>query len=281
MEGSTPAACTTGQLFQHLGLCGDISQRNLILQPLTPPARDVLALSAQTIFKKGEKDWIFQDGEMQRRSLKGEWGLLCILELSWVPGASCTSPLTARRAGTMSCPAQNSQTAATCSSLPEEIAWEDLKRKEEKKKKKEKEKPSMVIRMNCLELDNQKWVAKQCSGKMIQRERHGVWYLRRERCVCLAEIMLSYHGTASWAPGLLQRGNAAFCSVDYYFYYLLLYCCLMGSGTFRVWVCRGAHLEDASSAFCPWKCTNVFSPQLNRFPSFWKACQNHLAMKNH
>lgn len=41
-----------GSSSSTLGCGGDVSQRNLILQPLIPPARHVLAFSAQTIFKK-------------------------------------------------------------------------------------------------------------------------------------------------------------------------------------------------------------------------------------
>ena len=38
-----------------------------------------------------------------------------------------------------------------------------------------------------------------------------------------AESVFRYRSTASWALGPLQRENAAFCSMDYYFFNLLLY----------------------------------------------------------
>lgn len=155
MEDLLPAL--QGSSSSTLGCGGDVSQRNLILQPSIPPARDVLAFSAQPNFLRDGKDWIFQDGEMQRKTLKESGAFCAFWALEAVLPARSILQVPTHSKGsrhTMAFPAQSSQIAATCSSLPEETAWEELKRK--KKRKKEKAKPSMVIRMNCLELDNQK-----------------------------------------------------------------------------------------------------------------------------
>lgn len=58
----------------------------------------------------------------------------------------------------------------------------------------------------------------------------------------LAESVFMYRSTASWALGPFQRGNAVFCSMDYYFYYLLLYCSLLDG----FWNFQGLILQKSS-----------------------------------
>lgn len=155
MEDLLPAV--QGSSSSTLGCGGDVSQRNLILQPSIPPARDVLAFSAQTNFLRDGKDWIFQDGEMQRKSFKGEWGLLCIL------GTGSCAGCQEHPAGPHSQQGEQAHHGLPCPELSNCCHLQFLTRRssmgraeKKKKRKKEKAKPSMVIRMNCLELDNQK-----------------------------------------------------------------------------------------------------------------------------
>lgn len=120
VEGGRPAACTAGQLFQHVGLCGCVSQINPILQPLIPPARHVLAISAQRDFlKKIKRIGYFKMERCRGRTLK-ESCAFCVFRATGAELAARTIlqvPTHSKesRHRVLCC----SQIAATCSSLLE------------------------------------------------------------------------------------------------------------------------------------------------------------------
>lgn len=98
---------------------------------------------------------------MQRNSLKGEWEGFCAF---WATGAVLAArsiPTNSKesRHYVLPCPELSNcchlQFLSRRNSMGR-VEKERKKNKKEKRKKKEREKPSMVIRMNCLELDNQK-----------------------------------------------------------------------------------------------------------------------------
>lgn len=109
---------------------------------------------------------------MQRKCLKGVWSLLCILGHGSCAGCQehPAGPTHSKESRHHVLP---SPELSNCCHF-QLLTRRNSMGRAEKIKKKEKEKSTMVIRMNCLELDNQKGVAKQCSGKMIRRERHSV-----------------------------------------------------------------------------------------------------------
>jgi len=110
-------------------------------------------------------------------------------------------------------------------------------------------------------VDNQKRVAKQCSGKMIWGRSQGARYLRsilppvwlcRRECVGEQKVC---SGTAAQQAGpwgrFREKMQLFALWIITFLIYCFIVCYLMGSGIFNFWVCRGAHLEDASSLFCP------------------------------